>query len=506
MGTPNLGRFWEKIAAHSFKRGSSDTEIITFDFTPFGAVLTHLDITIAGSPKIKRYAYLEIDPALTEAEKKNAYMSFIAAEGTKKFPKIMISLALGMTFRQLTLPEMPHEDLIKAFTWELKKKFFFNPEDNHLGFVEAIEVDGVEGKEKLYDIFYCEKKVVDEPLGFVEALGLEIESMMPGQAVLGAYVHLIEPAQDQDVIICEVFETVARMIVVRNGKVMLFRNVILGQSGAGVTDEVLEKVAQELRVTADYYESQKHSRPIGKILFAGGGYEVVHLHDFMSKKLPTKIVLPNLDPYLSEDIDKESREFILGHPGLFATALGLSLLVDQTMNFVPEDIKTKNQFKKNNYFLTLGLIGLGLIFVLIIGLSLLNIQWMKGHLVELHKQHAEISTRKEALQAMIAESRVRRSARKGNIPIQSLLKDLSIRTHALAVLSEVQYNRQDGALKIFGEVVPDSKRDMMKIVTQYVTNLSESAFCSAAKLANSTQDNPDSPLKFEILCDVKGFS
>ncbi len=506
MGDKKSGRFWEKIAARSLKRGSSETEIISFDFTPFGAILTHLDIALSGSPKIKRYAYLEIDPALTEAERKNAYMSFISAQGAKKFPKIMISLTEGMTFRQLALPEMPHDDLMKAFAWELKKKFFFSPEDNHLGFVEAMEVDGLEGKEKLYDIYYCEKKTVDAPLDFVESLGLEIESLIPGQAVLGAYAHRVEPTPDQDVIVCEVFETVARIIVVRNGKAMLFRNVILGQVGAGVTDAILEKIAQEIRVTTDYYESQKHSRPIGKALFAGGGYDVVHLHEFMSKQLSTKIVLPNIDPYVSEGIDKESREFILGHPGLFGSAIGLSLVPEHTVNFVPEDIKTKNQFKKNNHLLNLGLIGLGLIFAVIIGLSVLNINWMKSQLVALDKQYAEIAAKKETLQSMLADSRVRRSARKGNIPVRALLKDLSIRTPALAVLSEIQYNRQDGALKIYGEIVPDSKRDMMKIVTQYVTSLSESAFCSSAKLANSTQDNPDSPLRFEISCDVKGFS
>ncbi len=506
MGSKNSGQFWEKIVRRSLKRGSSDTECITCDFTPFGAVLTHLDISVADAPKIKRYAYLEIDPALTDAEKKNAYMGFIAANGAKKFPKIMISLTEGMTFRQLSLPEMPHEDLMKAFAWELKKKFFFNPEDNHLGFIEAMEVDGVEGIEKLYDIYYCEKKAVDAPLDFVQMLALEIQAVIPGQAVLAAYANKVEPTPDQDVIVCEVFETVARIIVVQSGKNMLFRNVILGQVGAGVTDAILEKIAQEIQVTTDYYESQKHSRPIGKILFTGGGYDVVHLHEVMSQKLPTKIVLPNLDPFLSDGIDKESREFILSHPGLFGSALGLPLVVEQTINLVPEDVKTKNQFKKNNYILNLGLIGLGLIFAGIIGLSILNIQWMKSQLVDLQNQYSEITSRKEILQSMLADSRVRRTARTGNIPVRALLKEISLRTPALAVLSEVQYNRQDGALKIVGEVAPDAKRDNMKTVTQYVASMSESTFCSAAKLANSSQDNPDSPLKFEIVCDIKGFS
>ncbi len=505
MGSSKSANFWEAISTRSLKRGSSDTEYLTCDFTPFGALLADVDIS-SGVTKIKRYSYLEIDPALTEAEKKNAYLSFLTTLGVKSYPKIMISMAEGMTCRQLSVPEMPYEDLIKAIAWELKKKYFFNPDDNHLGYLAVMDVEGVEGQEKLYDIFYCEKKVAQTHLDFVQSLGLEIDSLIPAQAVLGAYAEKVEPTADSDLIVCEIYESIARIIVARNGKVMLSRNVILGQAGGGVTDAVLDKVAQEIKVTIDFYDNQKNSRPIEKVLFAGGGYDVVHLHDYMSKHLSIKVILPNLEAFVSESCTQADKEFILGHPGLFSSALGLPLVTEQTINLVPEDIKTKHRIKKNSYILNIGLIVLGAFFALIIIMSSIQIQWMKNRLVELRKQHDAISSKKELLQSMLADSRVRRSARKGNIPVRGLLKELSLRTPALATLKDIQYNRQGGTLKIMGEVAIDPSRDSMKTVDQYVTSLGESIFCSSAKKISAANDDQNSVLKFEISCEIKGFA
>jgi len=57
-----------------------------------------------------------------------------------------------------SLPEMPQEDLVKALEWDLKKKFFFNSEENLFGFKEAAAVEGEGGAEKIYTVFYCENK------------------------------------------------------------------------------------------------------------------------------------------------------------------------------------------------------------------------------------------------------------------------------------------------------------------------------------------------------------
>ena len=178
----------DTFAQRTSKKSAVDGERIAIEWTGSGAVLLHLDVT--SSPKIKRFARIKFDSAMTEAEKRNAFSQFISPVSGKNRPKAVLCWAEGMTFRQLALPEMPHEDLVKAMDWELKKKYYFNPDENLLGYKEVMTLKGEESVEKIYGIFYSETKTALPRLDFAFGLGLEVLSLVPNSAAAARFVFV----------------------------------------------------------------------------------------------------------------------------------------------------------------------------------------------------------------------------------------------------------------------------------------------------------------------------
>jgi Tfp pilus assembly protein PilN len=495
-------QFLEKFAAKTVKKSAVDNELIVIEWLASGAVILHLDIS--SSPKIKRLCHLQFDSSLTENDRKNAYLQFFSLLGRKKLPKAVLLWSDGMTFRQLSIPEMPEDDLLKAFIWDLKKKYFYNVEDNLLGYKAVMDVEGAEAPEKLYDVFYCENKVALPRLNFLLGLGLDIFALVPSSVALARFTAKYEPVPEKDTLICELVEGAARIVVTREEMIMLSRNVTVGIPEAMFTDDMLNRVAEEIQKTIDFYESQKFSRPVGKVVFVGG-CEPGRVLDFMTPKLSVPMAVPDLKDLLSGALDESDKQLVTSYPGLFAAAAGGALAPDETLNLVPDDIKTKNRQRKARHWLNLGLVVFGLALVIVTAAGALNIRWIEGRLTGLKKQYNEINKHKENLQHTLAKSRIRRAARKGDIPVRALLKELSLRTPALVVLRDVQYNRQEGTLSLAGDVV-DAKRESMKTVTQFSASLSESVFIKSSEITNTNQDEANKVLQFEINCVVKGLS
>lgn len=504
MSPISVFRKIEKFAAATVNKSAADSELIIIDWMAKGAVILHIDAS-SSSPKIKRLQHLEFDALLTESEKKNAFLQFLSIPGRKGLPRAIVTWSDGMTFRQLSIPEMPEEDLLKAFTWDLKKKYFFDLEDNLFGYKSAMNVEGAEGPEKLYDIFYCEKNTALARLNFVMSLGLDIIALVPSSVALAAYAAKYEPVPDKDILLCELQDGTARIFAAHAGMIMLSRSVSIGSADAPFTDDMLSRAAEEIQKTLDFYEGQKFSRPIAKVLFAGDGCSVGRLLDFMTPKMSVPIAVPDLNDLLSGNLDETDKQLAGSRPGLFAAAAGAAFTSDDTLNLVPDDIKTKNRKRKSQRWLNLGLIAFGFFLMLILGVTALNVQWMKGQLAALKGQYEEINARKENLQQMLAKSRIRRAARKGDIPVRALLKDLSLRTPSLVVLREVQYSRQDGTLTLVGEV-DDKQRESMKVVTQFTASLGESVFLQSPEVTNTVHDEENKVFRFDIRCAVKGLS
>ena len=481
---------------------STENELLVVSFTSLGAVL--LLVELNPTPKILHLCRVNSDPSLTENEKRNGFLDFLASLKRKKYPRVALVWSDGMTHRQMSMPGMPSEDLEKAFAWELKKKYYYNPDENYFGFNEVMPVEGAEGPENLYNIFYCDKTSASSKLSFVQELGLEIRSLVPGQAALASFVGQTVPTPEGDVLVCEMDGTVVRILVVRENKNMLVRQITLGSQELHFTDEVLGKVAEEIRKTIDFYEGQKYFRPVTKIVLTGAVEDAQRVNDFLSRQLQTKVLLPVIDPTLHSGLNEEDQNLLQSQSGLFAAALGAVFVDDESMNLVPDDIKTKNRQRRMHRWLNLALLGVGGIFFLIFVGTAANTHFMKEQAKGLEKEYNHINEKKKVFEAVLTDEKVRRLVYKGSVYSPSLLKELSLRTPAIIALDEMQYSRADGTVILRGQV-NDAKRESLKSVTQYATTLSESQFFLSATVSNSSRDEENKVLIFEITCVLRGL-
>ncbi len=503
MKTQTLAGMLEKLASKTVKKNAVDNESLVIHFTSFGTLLLHLNIS-EEMPKIRRFSMVKFDPTLTEQEKQNGFLNFLSPLKTKKYPRATLTWPDGMTFRQLEMPSMPSEDLIKAIEWDLKKKYYYNPDKNLIGFTEVMEIEGAEGPEKLFDIFYCEKKASSIRFSSVQELGLEIRAMIPSQAALGSFIGATEPSLENDVLVCELEETLVRIVIVRDKHPMLVRQVMLGSHEFNFTDEILTKIADEIKKTIDFYESQKHFRPVTKVVLVGASDDAERIHHFMSQHIETKVSLPNLEPFLSATLAAEDKKYVLDHGGLFASALGSLLVQEERLNLVPQDIKTRNRERRIHRWLNLTLLGIGLLLLGVWGVILVNMNVMKSQLKVLKNEYTVINEKKKTFENILGREKLRRSLFKGEIYSPSLLKELSYRTSAVITLNQMQYNRQEGTLILHGQI-SDTKRESLKSVTQYAATLAESPFFLSATVTNTNQEEENKTIRFEITCVVRGL-
>ncbi len=503
MNTQALAETFGNILSRTVKKSSKDNELLTVAFTSHGATLLHVELGVP-HPKILHYSVIHLDPSMTENERRNAFLNFLSSIKTKNYPRVAITWSDGMTFRQLNMPGMPPEDLQKAFDWDLKKKYYYNPDENHFGYSEVMEVEGTEGPEKLFNVFYCDKKFVGLRLSFIQGLGLEIRSLVPGQAALANFIGAAEPTAENDVLVCDLEETLVRILVVRENRNMLVRQVTLAAHEFNLTDEILVKIAEEIKKTIDYYESQKHFRPVTKVVLVGNVEDGERIHQFMAQHIETKIVWLNMEPFLSSALSAEDKNYLLSHPGVAAAGLGAVFLEEENINLVPDDIKTKNRERRLHQWLNIGLVGLGLTLSLVVGGAMANLNLMKSQIKILQNEHDKIEEKKKALETILDKEKVRRAVFKGEIYSPSLLKELSYRTPAVITLSELQYNRRDETLVLQGRIT-DAKRESIKSVSQYATNLSECSFFTSATVSNTNQDEESKTIQFEVTCVVKGL-
>ena len=398
-------RFLDKLAASTIKKSVLDDELVVIEWKASGVVLMHLDVS--GNPKIKRLAHVRFDGTMGETEKRNACRQFLDLVGSKKYPKAVLCWSDGMTFRQLQLPDMPREDLLKAFAWDLKKKYYFNTEENLFAYKEVMSVESEEGaSEKLYNIFYCENKIALPRLDFIIGLGLDIQAVVPTQAALAHFIASTEDVSDKDVLVCEISGDTARILVARGELDMMTRNISLGGAEGALTDEVLARLSEELRKTIDYHEGQKFGHPVGKVLFCGEEAGSMRLLDFMTPKLSVPVAVPNLEKALSGALDENEKSLALTHSGVFTAALGAALMAEDTLNLVPDDIRTKNQYRRLDRWLNLGLIGLGLFLLLTVLGTVVNLRWAESRLDVLKKEHQALSENKKVLEDQIGRAHV----------------------------------------------------------------------------------------------------
>ena len=270
-----------------------------------------------------------------------------------------------MNSKQIALPQMPPEDFEKAFWWEIKNKYLVDQENSLVAYDFVAENDlGVEKKEKILSIFYCDKKQAMERIALVQNLGFQVVHLLPGQVAVAQWVKTQGSHGEKDTVVFDIGHLSARLLVVRGHKILLSRVMPLGgenltqiltspftsdgqkiqytleeagnlktQEGVqnpqaahiGLARPYLEKIVAEIKRSTDFYERQKFSMPIAKVVFTGGGSELKGLREFMGQFLGMEV------------------SFLDGEKGASAAVLGAAFSDQNSVNLLPREIKYAKQ-------------------------------------------------------------------------------------------------------------------------------------------------------------------
>ncbi len=502
--------------------------------------LVHIE-RINNSSKIRNVAVCRIDSMMTEEQKRSSLQEARSSLKLKGNVRVVVPWDDEMTFKQLALPDVPKEDFKRAFDWELNNKYFINP-DEHLIAYEYLtenEVDGG-GKEKFYSVFYCQKPEVMGQLQFLRSAGIEVDEVVP---ICTALAELTDGGVS-DCLIFHIGHQHARIVIVQDKKVFFSRSLSSGgwhltemmtapilvddqriqydmnqaekiKVEQGVQDPqsahvslirpYLDKMVSEIKRSIDFYEAQKYSRPVKKVIFTGGGSELKGLLNFMAQFLEVETLRLKTEEHLSPDIDADKKNVVLQSFGSFEPALGAASVPVDQFNLLPA---ASTYQKRNDIAAVAGRLAVLACAIVLIFASV----WFAASTHVVHSQMRslvgesnEINRMNELMKNIGEYERFKHVALKGSLSHAVLLKVISRAIPASIYLDKLEYDRDDQTVMMHGFASTASGADL-KAVTEFVNQLSKVSFFENAALVNSSKPDGMQGSSFEIKCVMKGQS
>lgn len=477
---------------------------LVFHFSSSGLLVL---LTEGGSdiPRAKNFLRLDTDASKPDPERAKALSDYLASLGLRSAPRVIVVSSEGVVFRQLTMPAMPDSDLKPAVAWELKKKYFLNPDEQLVGILGVYDSDSEEGPLKLVNVFHTEKKAALDRLSIVSALGYQIQAFWPGPAALSRLAASQAGKEESDLLIVDMAGPSIRITAVQKGVTMLSRVIQSGVPGPHLPDTVFPKVAEEIGRSIEFYEMQKFARPVAHIFVVGTGFNAETLCAFLSSKFSQRVTPIDGARYLSEGLSDEQRAALTSQPGQFAEAFGALAVREETLNLLPDEIHAHNRRRQIDQSMRKVLLVTATVLGFWVAWVGVQAQILSAQLGFADKEWQEIQTGKSAFTDIMNREKQRQAAAKGAIDMPALLKELSRLTPSPIVLDAMTFSRDNGAFQLSG-FVQDLGGEHVKIVTQYVTNLNASPFFKSVTLGQTMEDAGEGRVRFQVDAVPKGLS
>lgn len=465
----------------------------------------------------------------------------VSALGLEPGTQAVLTWEEGFAVRQLTMPDMPKDELANALSWEMKNRYSVHLDQQfhgaQLGCQEQLP-DGT--REKLYTIYHSERKPVTDRVEWARAAGLDVRSVVPCQAALARTAGIFFPGKE--VLVCEVGLQSARILVSRDGRQLLSRNVALG--GKQLTDALkgtilvdgqrvtfdaqsaealkiekgaedpqaahipllrpyLERLLAEIRRSMDYYEAQKHSRPIQGVWFTGGGGSLKGLDAFCGQFLSLEVLKSPGGQSAPRAASAEAADW----PAQEASLTGLlgAVLDDaDSVSLLPKSSADGSGERLKRTGVRIGLVALALFLATLTAFT--GARWIaaRGELAATNAQWQEISRMGTLLTRVAERERFRRAALRGDLAHPALWKDLGRTIPDEVTLRSMEFSRESEILTLKGEVAGASGSDV-KPVAALVSAMQGSGFFREVTLVSSAENaQAANRASFEIRCVTSG--
>jgi type IV pilus assembly protein PilM len=438
-----------------------------------------------------------------------------------------------MVFRRLCLPLMPDSEIANAIRWGLKDKVSIDVKDAQLAYeiighqqredgsmkidLAAVLIDKSEITRYL-DLF----KKIDITLSGISVAPFSISNL------LKADIDLAQ--KPEPVLICHIGMEYTYLCVYIEGKLQFVRQLPVGlisfinamtgvlvsdkgrveltlQDAKGIIQEfgipsesdrilddkvaatqviamvrpVIERFVNEVSLSIDYYQKELKGS-INKILLTGEGSAVKGLDDFVSKELGIDV----------------------GHlktpKGLLCpAALGAGLGPRGGINLLPDELKQKKQEEMKKTVLRLSTTAiLGVLFFSFLTVSV-QIKSYKRQLGLIQNQKIILEDLKDMQDKIASRQAIASSIREREIPVDIMLKELSVITPGCVAFSELRLSQKEGSLKLGGKI-STRPETVQKVISDFMEELERSPFIKEANLSNIQKEGQSELSIFEINC------
>ncbi len=421
--------------------------------------------------------------------------------------------------RRVAIPSMPEDEIEEALKWELKEQIRFDIEKTSVSFdiIRETEDDGDIKKIELMAIVYLEQDVRDRIRG-IKGLGLNVQGVFTTDIALAAYVdHLNIVPEEEAVAIVDIGGVKSTISIIDKEKLCFTREIGVGgdtitdamvgsfisgdkkmelsrqdaeklKRERGITEDitilsimrpVLEKFSKEIKGSLEYYSRRYGSKPINKIVLAGGGSKLKGLKKYFAKNTGLEVlgILPQI-----------------------ACANGLALLGRSSLNIIPKNLKENKKEALKNFSSRV----LALSVVIILSFLYVTLSIRTANLRD------QLDTYKLQWKEMkdIRDLRNRYNNIKGAIRTVSgkgcgvgfVMKELSLIVPDYVALEGLIISNNGNSVELSGRILQGER------LSEFMSALEDSDVLEKIKLVFSEQAGGVSgeALDFKIRCDITG--
>ncbi len=423
----------------------------------------------------------------------------------------------ALTIKRVSLPFMPAEEIKEALKWELKEQLHIDIDKTKIKFSILGEKKEEDGSKKIdliavvYDEKNVEKKVKD-----LKNLGLNVQNVIPSEFALASYLDHLNLVSSEDVLAIVNIGNIATTIsIIENKKVSFSRYVAMGgdtiteaMTGMLVSDKgkielsreeaekikreggisedvrilsmmrpVLERLVTQIKRSMEYCEHKFETKPVKKIILAGGGARLKGLKEYLSKEIEIEvsIVLPEV-----------------------SEAVGLGLASDTDINMLPEHFKEERGKAIKKISLRMISIVFGLIFLFSYGLLTARSINLKKEL-QIYRTHLEaVQEIRMIKDEMIALGSAANAISSSSIASGDIMKELSNIVVSFMRLDNLAIKVTEPNVELSGIVLKQGQ------LSEFMSLLEASPMFEKVKLVVSEKnvDYSMGALDFEIVCNL----
>ena len=531
--------------AQLFKKRSQ--RFLAIDFGRLTIKIAYLE-RLPKSLRLINYGLRQIP--LSSGEREAAVIDFIndflrTNSITDKEVSFSFSEPDSIAIKYLVLPALPKEEVLEAAKWQLKEEVPFELESALISWQLVSEHADAEGAKKNGIIFIAAKEdTVNKYLSIINKCGLSparvSHSSFDYANILNCYsadsgttavldigykgsclniysnnklsfVRVLPFSTDK------ITESLTGSLASDKGKIQLsleeakgFRDTFgIPMDTAQVINNItafsvfsamrpfLEGLSRELKLSFDYFNTNFNSQPPSRCYITGGGANLKNLGEYLNKELKMNVLFMTVPDCI--DTSVLPKEGLQSSQNQIISVLGLGLSHSGSINLLPQELKTKEIENIEKVFFRLIAVTAGVIFLLSLFATRFQMREYNKRL-KTAKAHLESMSKAGSLQEII-ESRqgLILTIQESRVPVDGLLKVISVSLPAEVILSELSFDHGAHALFLKGGILA-GENISEGVLVNFMQKLEKNPFFKEAVLVSSKK--AQNSHEFEIKLDL----